>query len=68
MMTIVGKLLLDYSNLTYPLAKAPTLVTGVQLASRGRRDMSSRVKDVVMGLSLCHNVSLAKFLVSANHD
>ncbi|TIB78805.1 hypothetical protein E3Q23_00632 [Wallemia mellicola] len=38
-------------------SKAPTLVTGVQLASRGRRDMSSRVKDVVMGLSLCHNVT-----------
>ncbi|TIA93573.1 hypothetical protein E3P99_00049 [Wallemia hederae] len=37
--------------------KAPTLVTGVQLAGRGRRDMSSRVKDVVLGLALCHNVT-----------
>lgn len=32
-------------------------VTGVQLASRGRRDMSSRVHDVVLSLALCHNVS-----------
>ncbi len=35
-----------------------TLSTGIQLASRGRRDMSSRVKDVVLSLALCHNVSL----------
>lgn len=34
-----------------------TLSTGIQLASRGRRDMSSRVKDVVLSLALCHNVS-----------
>lgn len=33
------------------------LQTGVSLATRGRRDMSSRVKDVVLGLGLCHNVS-----------
>ena len=34
-------------------------MTGAQLATRGRRDMSSRVKDVVMSLALCHNVGLA---------
>lgn len=34
-----------------------SLSTGAQLATRGRRDMSSRVKDVVMNLALCHNVS-----------
>ena len=35
-------------------------VTGVQLASRGRRDMSSRVHDVVLSLALCHNVTPVK--------
>ncbi|SNX82093.1 probable NEO1 - P-type ATPase, a proposed aminophospholipid translocase [Melanopsichium pennsylvanicum] len=30
---------------------------GVMLAGRGRRDMSSRVKDVVLALALCHNVT-----------
>ena len=35
-----------------------SLVTGAQLATRGRRDMSSRVRDVVLSLALCHNVSL----------
>ena len=35
-------------------------VTGVQLASRGRRDMSSRVHDVALSLSLCHNVTPVK--------
>lgn len=34
-----------------------SLATGAQLAVRGRRDMSSRVKDVVLSLALCHNVS-----------
>ncbi|KAF8900131.1 aminophospholipid-transporting P-type ATPase [Gymnopilus junonius] len=34
-----------------------SLVTGAQLAVRGRRDMSSRVKDVVLSLALCHNVT-----------
>ena len=33
------------------------LTTGVAIASsRGRRDMSSRVKDIVLALGLCHNV------------
>ena len=35
----------------------PSLSTGVQLAMRGRRDLSSRVRDVVQSLALCHNVS-----------
>ncbi|KAI5476520.1 phospholipid-translocating ATPase, partial [Pseudohyphozyma bogoriensis] len=36
-----------------------TLATGVALATRGRRDMSSRVKDIVLALALCHNVTPA---------
>jgi hypothetical protein len=36
-----------------------SLSTGAQLATRGRRDMSSRVRDVVMSLALCHNVGLS---------
>ncbi|GBE86868.1 Probable phospholipid-transporting ATPase [Sparassis crispa] len=34
-----------------------TTATGIQLATRGRRDMSSRVHDVVLSLALCHNVT-----------
>jgi len=34
-----------------------SIATGAQLAMRGRRDMSSRVKDVVLSLALCHNVT-----------
>lgn len=37
-------------------ASGAGLPTGAHLASRGRRDMSSRVKDVILGLALCHNV------------
>ncbi|MBW0472907.1 hypothetical protein O181_012622 [Austropuccinia psidii MF-1] len=33
------------------------LPTGAVLATRGRRDMSSRVKDVILALALCHNVT-----------
>lgn len=33
-----------------------SLATGAQIASRGRRDMSSRVRDIVLSLALCHNV------------
>jgi len=33
-----------------------SMATGAQLATRGRRDMSSRVRDVVLSLALCHNV------------
>lgn len=36
--------------------KSGSTVTGVQLAARGRRDMSARVRDVVLSLALCHNV------------
>ncbi|KIM23917.1 hypothetical protein M408DRAFT_332096 [Serendipita vermifera MAFF 305830] len=32
-------------------------ITGAQLATRGRRDISSRVRDVVLSLALCHNVT-----------
>jgi len=45
--------------------KQMSLVTGAQLATRGRRDMSSRVKDVVLSLALCHNVSI--MLSKAQH-
>lgn len=31
------------------------------LGTRGRRDLSSRVKDVVLALGLCHNVSAFEF-------
>ena len=41
------------------LQKQGSLLTGAQLATRGRRDMSSRVRDVVLSLALCHNVSLS---------
>jgi phospholipid-translocating ATPase len=34
-----------------------SLSTGAQLAMRGRRDLSSRVRDVVLSLALCHNAS-----------
>ncbi|CAK5281457.1 unnamed protein product [Mycena citricolor] len=37
--------------------KTNSLATGAQLATRGRRDMSSRVRDVVLSLALCHNVT-----------
>ncbi|KAF5347357.1 hypothetical protein D9756_009903 [Leucocoprinus leucothites] len=41
----------------HALMRQATLSTGIQLSSRGRRDMSSRVKDVVLSLALCHNVT-----------
>ncbi|KAF8495993.1 hypothetical protein F5888DRAFT_1804552 [Russula emetica] len=34
-----------------------SLSTGVQLATRGCRDMSARIRDVVLSLALCHNVT-----------
>ena len=37
-------------------ARQGSLSTGVQLATRGRRDMSARIRDVVLSLALCHNV------------
>ncbi|KAK4695845.1 phospholipid-translocating ATPase, partial [Phenoliferia sp. Uapishka_3] len=39
--------------------RTTSLPTGVTMATRGRRDMSSRVKDVVLALGLCHNVTPA---------
>ncbi|KAG8702472.1 putative aminophospholipid-translocase [Ceratobasidium sp. 394] len=39
------------------LKRQGSLATGAQLASRGKRDMSSRVRDVVLALALCHNVT-----------
>jgi phospholipid-translocating ATPase len=40
-------------------SKRATLTTGAQLAGgRSRKDMSSRVRDVVLSLALCHNVRL----------
>jgi len=38
--------------------QASMATTGAQLAMRGRRDMSSRVRDVVLSLALCHNVNV----------
>ncbi|KAG9311135.1 hypothetical protein JVU11DRAFT_9050 [Chiua virens] len=38
-------------------AKSGSIATGAQLAARGRRDMSSRLRDVVLSLALCHNVT-----------
>ncbi|KAI6041769.1 hypothetical protein EDC04DRAFT_2665360 [Pisolithus marmoratus] len=38
-------------------ARQPSIATGAQLATRGRRDMSSRLRDVVLSLALCHNVT-----------
>ncbi|KAF8486726.1 hypothetical protein F5888DRAFT_1822674 [Russula emetica] len=34
-----------------------SLSTGVQLATRGCHDMSARIRDVVLSLALCHNVT-----------
>ncbi|KAK2460436.1 hypothetical protein APHAL10511_007601 [Amanita phalloides] len=41
----------------YAQFRQGSLATGAQLATRGRRDMSSRVRDVVLSLALCHNVT-----------
>ncbi|KAG2143955.1 hypothetical protein BD769DRAFT_1747670 [Suillus cothurnatus] len=38
-------------------ARSNSIATGAQLAMRGRRDMSSRLRDVVLSLALCHNVT-----------
>lgn len=43
-------------GLPAPGDTSSNLPTGATLATRGRRDMSSRVKDVVLALGLCHNV------------
>ncbi|KAH7882069.1 hypothetical protein F5I97DRAFT_1989102 [Phlebopus sp. FC_14] len=38
-------------------ARSGSIATGAQLATRGRRDMTSRLHDVVLSLALCHNVT-----------
>jgi phospholipid-translocating ATPase len=45
-------------------AKHGSLSTGVQLATRGRRDMSARIRDVVLSLALCHNVCSSLFFAA----
>ncbi|PWN48183.1 putative NEO1-P-type ATPase [Violaceomyces palustris] len=44
---------------TKVLGVAPPMMStaGAMLAGRGRRDLSSRVRDVVLALALCHNVT-----------
>jgi len=49
------------TNMPSGHARNHSLSTGAQLATmgmRGRRDMSSRVRDVVLSLALCHNVRM----------
>lgn len=48
-------------------ARTGSTVTGIQLATRGRRDMSSRVRDVVLSLALCHNVRKNHSLTHSDH-
>ena len=36
-----------------------SFATGMSMASRGRRDMSTRLKDAVTALATCHNVGLS---------
>src|SRR6266849_6464697 len=45
-------------------ARHGSLSTGVQLATRGRRDMSARIRDVVLSLALCHNVGSSLFFAA----
>lgn len=45
-------------------AKHGSLSTGMQLATRGRRDMSARIRDVVLSLALCHNVCSSLFFAA----
>lgn len=47
----------DRDNADCCVSTVASPVSGVQLASRGKRDISTRVKDVVLSLALCHNVS-----------
>jgi phospholipid-translocating ATPase len=48
----------SFTYLSSGLAKHVSSPTGAQLATRGRRDMSSRVRDVVLSLALCHNARI----------
>jgi hypothetical protein len=45
-----------------------SLSTGVQLATRGRRDMSARIRDVVLSLALCHNVRSWLYFSAVSDD
>ncbi|KAI0920746.1 hypothetical protein AcV5_010413 [Taiwanofungus camphoratus] len=45
------------ANIEQGYNKTGSITTGAQLVTRGRRDMSSRVHDVVLSLALCHNVT-----------
>jgi hypothetical protein len=50
-------------------ARHRSLSTDVQLATRGHRDMSVCIRDVVLSLALCHNVSSSLFFaVRLLHD
>jgi len=57
---LIGSVLPQLGTTTH--ARHGSLSTGVQLATRGRRDMSARIRDVVLSLALCHNVSSSLFL------
>ncbi|KAI0702811.1 aminophospholipid-transporting P-type ATPase [Cerioporus squamosus] len=54
---VAHQLAVAFGNAEQAHARQNSLQTGVQLATRGRRDMSSRVHDVVLSLALCHNVT-----------
>jgi hypothetical protein len=51
----------DGARLGTTHGKQGSLSTGIQLANRGRRDMSARIRDVVLSLALCHNVRFRLF-------
>ena len=58
----IDLLLIDYAHSSLAThAKHGSLSTGIQLATRGRRDISARVRDVVLSLALCHNVCSISF-------
>jgi phospholipid-translocating ATPase len=40
------------------MRRKSSLPTGAMLGNRGKRDLSSRVKDTILALALCHNVSI----------
>ncbi|KAI0042746.1 phospholipid-translocating P-type ATPase [Auriscalpium vulgare] len=54
---VAHQLAMSFGSSEQGHARAGSTVTGAQLATRGRRDMSARVRDVVLSLALCHNVT-----------
>ncbi|KAG6820583.1 hypothetical protein H0H93_014810 [Arthromyces matolae] len=54
---VAHQLEVAFGAIDNPHLRQASLSTGAQLATRGRRDMSSRVRDVVLSLALCHNVT-----------